>query len=235
MDFTGKTVIVTGGSGAIGSVVARRFVEAGAGVVVADLVPPRDEDVAALGEGAARLLYRETDALDAASVEALFETASALGGPHVLANVAGGFRFGPAIDEMSEADWDGMLQLNLKSAFLTMRAALPRMKAQNYGRIVSMAARSGLRGDRLVAHYAVSKGGVVLLSQSAADETRDYDITVNAVLPSIVNTPANRVAMPDANVSRWVQPNDLASVILFLASEESRAISGAAVPVYYKA
>lgn len=235
MDFTGKTVIVTGGSGAIGSVVARRFVEAGGRVVIADRVPPRGEEVGALGDRAKALSYRETDVLNEGSVRGLFEEAAAQGGPHVLVNVAGGFRFGPSVEEMEEADWDDLLQLNLKSAFLTIKTALPYMKRQGYGRIVSVAARSGLKGDPMVAHYSVSKGGVILLTQTVAEEVKEYDITVNAVLPSIVNTPANRAAMPDADASRWVQPDDLASVMLFLASEEARAVSGAAVPVYYKA
>ena len=235
MDFTGKTVIVTGGSGAIGSVVARRFVEAGGHVVIADRVPPCGEDVDALGDRAEALSYCETDVLNEGSVRGLFEEAAAQGGPHVLVNVAGGFRFGPSVEEMEEADWDGLLQLNLKSAFLTIKTALPYMKRQGYGRIVSVAARSGLKGDPMVAHYSVSKGGVILLTQTVAEEVKEYDITVNAVLPSIVNTPANRAAMPDADASRWVQPDDLASVMLFLASEEARAVSGGAVPVYYKA
>ena len=174
--------------------------------------------------------------LDEASVRGLFErVASEFGGPHVLVNVAGGFRFGPSVEEMEESDWDGLLQLNLKSAFLTIKNVLPYMKAQGYGRIVSVAARSGLHGDPMVAHYSVSKGGVILLTQSVAAEVKAHDITVNAVLPSVIDTPANRAAMPDAKVERWVQPGDLANVLLFLASEEARAVSGAAVPVYYKA
>ena len=235
MTFTGQTVVVTGGSGAVGSVVVRRFAEAGARVVVADRVPPRAEDTAALGDAAQAVAFHETDVLDEASVRALFDAAAASGGPHVLVNVAGGFRFGPAVDEMEESDWDDLLQLNLKSAFLCIKTALPRMKAQDYGRIVSVAARSGLKGDRMVAHYSVSKGGVILLTQTVADEVRAHDVTANAVLPSIVDTPQNRAAMGDANADRWVQPDDLASVILFLASPEARAVSGAAVPVYYKA
>ena len=108
------------------------------------------------------------------------------------------------------------------------------MKTQNYGRIISIAARSGLRGDPMVAHYSVSKGGVILLSQSVAEEIKDFDITVNTVLPSIVDTPANRVSMSDANYGKWVNPFDLANVILFLASDDPRAISGASIPVYHK-
>ena len=229
MSFSGKTVVVTGGSGAVGRVASHRFAEAGAQVVVADRVPPQAKDAAALA-------YHETDVLDEASVRGLFErVASEYGGPHVLVNIAGGFRFGPSVEEMEESDWDGLLQLNLKSAFLTIKNVLPYMKAQGYGRIVSIAARSGLHGDPMVAHYSVSKGGVILLTQSVAAEMKAHDITVNAVLPSIIDTPANREAMPDAKVERWVQPNDLANVLLFLASEEARAVSGAAVPVYYKA
>ena len=228
MSFAGKTVVVTGGSGAVGRVASRRFAEAGAQVVVADVAPPPGE--------AGAVAYHETDVLDEASVRGMFErVASEYGGPHVLVNIAGGFRFGPSVEEMDESDWDGLLQLNLKSAFLTIKNVLPYMKAQGYGRIVSIAARSGLHGDPMVAHYSVSKGGVILLTQSVAAEVKAYDITVNAVLPSIIDTPANREAMPDAKAERWVQPDDLASVLLFLASEESRAVSGAAVPVYYKA
>ncbi len=228
MSFAGKTVVVTGGSGAVGRVASRRFAEAGAQVVVADMAPPPDE--------AGAVVYRETDVLDEASVCRLFErVASDYGGPHVLVNIAGGFRFGPSVEEMAESDWDGLLQLNLKSAFLTIKNVLPYMKAQGYGRIVSIAARSGLHGDPMVAHYSVSKGGVILLTQSVAAEVKEHDITVNAVLPSIIDTPANREAMPNAKVERWVQPDDLANVLLFLASEEARAVSGAAVPVYYKA
>ncbi|MDE2837819.1 MAG: SDR family NAD(P)-dependent oxidoreductase [Chloroflexota bacterium] len=228
MSFTGKTVVVTGGSGAVGRVASRRFVEAGARVVVADMAPPPDE--------AGAVVYHETNVLDEASVRGLFErVASEFGGPHALVNIAGGFRFGPSVEEMEESDWDSLLQLNLKSTFLTIKNVLPYMKAQDYGRIVSIAARSGLRGDPMVAHYSVSKGGVILLTQSVAAEVKAHDITVNAVLPSIIDTPANREAMPDAKAERWVQPDDLANVLLFLASEEARAVSGAAVPVYYKA
>ena len=228
MNFEGRTVVVTGGSGAVGHVASRRFAEAGARVVVADRVPPPAE--------AGAVAYHETDVLDEASVRALFaRVASEYGGPHALVNVAGGFRFGPSVEEMEESDWDGLIQLNLKSVFLTIKSALPYMKAQGYGRIVSVAARSGLRGDPMVAHYSVSKGGVILLTQSVAAEVKAHDITVNAVLPSVIDTPQNRDAMPDADASKWVQPDDLANVLLFLASEESRAVSGAAVPVYYKA
>lgn len=232
----GKTAVVTGGSGAIGSVVVRRLIEEGASVTVADRTEPRAEDVARLGDGAANLHFHATDVTDEGSVTGLMEqAATTMGAVHVLFNIAGGFRFGPAVDETTEAEWDELMQLNLKSAFLTIKHALPYMKRQNYGRVVSVAARSGLKGDAMVAPYAVSKGGVILLTQSVAEEVKGYDITVNAVLPSIVDTPANRASMADADFDAWVAPVDLAEVMLFLASDRGRAITGAAIPVYNKA
>ena len=234
MELTGKTAIVTGGSGNVGRAVVRRLTAEGAGVVVADLAPPRQEDLAAMGD-AASVRFHETDLTDEAAVRQLVSAAGEDGGPDLLINVAGGFRFGPRVEDLAEADWDAMLQLNLKSAFLCIKSVLPGMKQRNYGRIVSIAARSGLKGDAMVAPYAVSKGGVILLTQSVADEVKDYDINVNAVLPSIVDTPPNREAMSRANFGRWVQADDLAEVILFLASDRSRAITGAAIPVYNRA
>ncbi|MEX2598890.1 MAG: SDR family NAD(P)-dependent oxidoreductase [Dehalococcoidia bacterium] len=178
----------------------------------------------------------ETDVTSGPSVRGLMQqTAEAHGGPHALLNVAGGFRFGPAVEEIDEADWDSMMQLNLKSAFLCIKHALPYMKTQQYGRIVSVSARPGLYGAAMLAPYAVSKGGVILLTQSTAAEVKDLGITANAVLPSVVDTPANREAMPDADFSKWVAPEDLAEVMLFLASQEARAVSGAAIPVYHRA
>ena len=205
-------------------------------MVVADREAPSRAAIDQLGRAASRLHHLQADVTDGASVQGLVAEASrAHGGPHILINVAGGFRFGPAVDELAESDWDQMMQLNLKSAFLCIKSVLPVMKAQNYGRIVSVAARSGLKGDAMVAPYSVSKGGVILLTQSAADEVKEYDITVNAVMPSIVDTPLNREAMADADFSRWVPPEELAEVMLFLASDRAKVISGAAVPVYNKA
>ena len=236
MDMQGKAAVVTGGSGAIGSVVVRRLIEEGAEVTVADQSEPNAADVALLGDGAARLHFHATDVTSEASVIGLMEgAASTMGGIHVLFNIAGGFRFGPTLDETTEEDWDSLIQLNLKSAFLTIKHVLPYMKRQNHGRIVSVAARSGLKGDAMVAPYSVSKGGVILLTQSVSEEVKEYDITVNAVLPSIVDTPANRVAMSDGNFDAWVAPRDLAEVMMFLASDRGRAVTGAALPVYNKA
>ena len=234
MKFDNKVVIVTGGSGAVGSVVVQKFASKGARIFIADRVPPRDEDVKLLGKLNENVTFVKTDVLNEQSIKALFAKAHSIGHVDVLVNVAGGFQFGPTVEDMDVSQWDALIELNLKSAFLAIKNVIPIMKMQNYGRIISIAARSGLRGDPMVAHYSVSKGGIILLSQSVAEEIKDFDITVNTVLPSIVDTPANRVSMSDANYGKWVNPFDLANVILFLASDDARAISGASIPVYHK-
>jgi NAD(P)-dependent dehydrogenase (short-subunit alcohol dehydrogenase family) len=227
MQMEGRIAIVTGGAGAVGTAVVSLLVEEGATVVVADRVAPSPIP---------NLRYVATNVSDEASVRRLVEGVVAdYGRIDALLNVAGGFRYGPAVDEIAEADWDAMMQLNLKSAFLCVKHVVPVMKRQNYGRIVSVAARPGLKGEAMLAPYAVSKGGVILLMQSVAEELKDFDVTANCVIPSMVDTPANRQSTPNADFSKWVAPRDLAEVMVFLASERSRAVSGAAIPVYNKA
>jgi NAD(P)-dependent dehydrogenase (short-subunit alcohol dehydrogenase family) len=227
MQMQERVAIVTGGAGVVGSALVSLLLEEGAVVVVADRVAPPP---------ARKLTYVETNVSNESSVRVLMEGVVAEQGRiDALFNVAGGFRYGPAVDELAEADWDAMMELNLKSAFLCIKHVLPVMKRQNYGRIVSVAARPGLKGEGMLAPYAVSKGGVILLTQSVADEVKDFDITANCVMPSVVDTPANRQSMPGADFSNWVAPLDLAEVMVFLGSGRSRAVSGAAVPVYNKA
>jgi len=234
MEMDGKVAVVTGGSGAIGSRLVQCLADEGATVVVADSRAPHDDALALASAGTVR--YVETDITSEKSVISLV---AGVGKGHgrldALFNVAGGFRYGPAVADLAEADWDNLLQLNLKSVFLCIKHVLPVMKQQNYGRIVSVAARSGLKGDAMVAPYAVSKGGVILLTQTTAEEVKDYDITANAVLPSIVDTPANRESMADSDFAAWVAPEDLVAVMMFLASERARAVTGAAIPVYNRA
>jgi len=217
--------VVTGGSGAVGAAVVQKLLAEGAQVLVADQVPP------ALSDN--KLKFFPTDVTNEQSIAALVTQAvSIYGTVHALFNVAGGFKYGPGIDELELADWDALINLNLTSAFLSIKHILPLMKQQKYGRIVSVSARSGLRGDPMVGPYAVSKGGVILLTQSVAEENKMYGITVNAVLPSIVDTPANRLQMPESDFKSWVAPADLAEVMVFLGSERARAVTGACLPVY---
>jgi NAD(P)-dependent dehydrogenase (short-subunit alcohol dehydrogenase family) len=237
MDLQDKVALITGGTGALGVAVSRAFLDAGAAVVVTYIV---DEEVpvfrAETEAWRARALLSKADVTRPDDVERVVADAvRAHGRIDVLVNIVGGFTGGTPVVETDERTWDFMQTLNTRSAFLCSRAVLPHMIQRRYGRIVSISARAGLHGSAGMAAYAVSKSGVLILTQAMAEEVKDYGITVNAVLPSIIDTPANRRAMPKADHSRWVPPADLASVILFLASDASRAVTGAGIPVYGRA
>ena len=165
------------------------------------------------------------------------EVVGKFGRVDILLNIAGGYRGGVDIANTQEKDWDFMMNLNLKSAFFCSKAALSYMMKQNYGKIVSVASRTAVekRFRNKNGAYAVSKAGVLVLTETIAEEVRKYDINVNCVLPSTIDTPDNRRNMPEADFSKWVKPEDIADVILFLVSEDSKVTSGAGVPVYGKA
>ncbi len=127
------------------------------------------------------------------------------------------------------------MNMNLKSVFLCSKAVLPQMIKQNYGKIINISSRPALKGVAGVGAYSASKAGVLNLTETIADEVRDYDINVNAILPSTIDTPANRRDMPEADFSKWVKPEEIARVMVFLASDDSKPISGAGIPVYGKA
>jgi NAD(P)-dependent dehydrogenase (short-subunit alcohol dehydrogenase family) len=150
----------------------------------------------------------------------------------ILANIAGGFTMGPPLHETEDRDWDFMMGLNARSVFNTCRAVVPRMLEQGGGRIVNVSARAATEGKGHMGPYCASKAAVLTLTESLAAEHRDTGINVNCILPGTVDTPQNRAAMPDADHSRWVPTSALADVILFLASDAARCVSGAAVPVY---
>ena len=152
----------------------------------------------------------------------------------ILANVAGGFSMGPPLHETPDATWDFMLNLNARSVFNTCRALIPGMLRHGGGRIVNVAARAALEGKARMAPYCASKAAVITLTQSLAAEHKLNGINVNCILPGTIDTPQNRTDMPNADFSNWVPPAALADVILFLASDAARAVTGAALPVYGK-
>jgi NAD(P)-dependent dehydrogenase (short-subunit alcohol dehydrogenase family) len=160
------------------------------------------------------------------------ETIKRLGRIDVLVNAVGGFRAGTPLHETSLETWDFMLNLNARSVFIASRTVIPHMLAQGSGKIVSVAARPGLRGNAKMAAYSVSKSAVIRLTESMAAELKGAGINVNCILPGTIDTPQNRQAMPNADPSRWVKPEALADVILFLASDAAREVHGAALPVY---
>ena len=230
MDFNDQTVVVTGAAGNLGRAVAAAFSEAGASLILVDV------DVAALraahGRDDERRLLARADLLDAGSVAQAVAAATArFARIDVLCNIAGGFRMGQPVHETSDETWNLMLDLNAKSVINTARAVVPGMTGARQGKIVNIAAAAGLAGHAGMGAYSAAKSAVIRLTESMSAELRDKGINVNCILPSIIDTPQNRSAMPKADPRRWVAPEALADVVLFLASEGARAIHGAAIPV----
>ncbi|WGM47272.1 Dihydroanticapsin 7-dehydrogenase [Brevundimonas sp. NIBR10] len=215
-----RIVIVTGASGALGrAVVARLRAE---GVVVAAV------DAVATVEIDADLVLPGVDLADAASVATAFETvATALGPITGLANIAGGFVWEPVVGGEAQT-WDRMFRTNLLTAALASRAALPHLLKQG-GSIVNVGAAGAVDPATGMAPYAASKAGVMALTRSLADEVRGKGVRINAVLPTILDTPTNRRDMPDADPAGWIRPADAAEVIAFLLSDVSVAVNGAGI------
>lgn len=229
-DFTGKTVLITGASGNLGLAAARAFGRAGASLLLLDRDTSRLKTELKREDG--RRSHMQVDLLDSAAVNAAVASACGPDGRiDVLCNIAGGFRMGQPVHATSDADWDFLFGLNTRSLIHMVRAVAPRMQAAGSGRIVNVAANAALKGAANMGAYCASKDVVVRLTESMSAELRDAGINVNCVLPSIIDTPENRSAMPDADHARWVTPEALADVMLFLASDAARAVHGAALPV----
>jgi NAD(P)-dependent dehydrogenase (short-subunit alcohol dehydrogenase family) len=229
----GRIALVTGGTGALGRPVVERFLEEGAKVHV----PVFAEDEISgfrrhLGTAAeAVVFHRDGDLTDPEKVAAIFSSIkeSEGRGPEILLNLAGGFDSSP-IEETEPGLWQRMWQMNATTAFLTSRAAFPEMKEGGWGRILNVSAFPALdRGRKGLSAYGAAKAGVLNLTQTLAREGAGHGITANAIVPSTIDTPANREAMPDADTSTWLPPEEMAGVLAFLASEEARLVTGAAI------
>ena len=231
IDFAGRTVIVTGGTGALGGSVVRGFLDAGARVlvsyVVEDEVAPFRQQFA---DAAGRVELHRCDVRRAAEVETLFQHVPS-GDLRAVVNLAGGYRW-TRVADTDDATLEHLLDLNLRTTFAMCRAAAPALVAAGGGAIVNVSARAALRGEAGNGVYGATKAAVLALTQSLSAELKGDGVNVNAVLPSIIDTPANRKAMPKSDPAAWVAPADLASVIVFLASDAAAAIHGAAIPVY---
>lgn len=231
--LAGQVALVTGGTGGLGRAVTLAFLAAGADVTVTYRDPAeRDALVAALPGGSRERFHAAiADVTREASVRDLVALVTARTGRlDVLVNVVGGFAGGDLL-ATDEAAWDGMMTLNLKTAYLCCRAALPALVAAGGGRIVNVASRSVMPPAGGFIAYTVSKSAVIALTQALAHETRRHRVTVNAVLPSTMDTEANRRAMPGADRSAWVTPESVARAILFLASPAAADVTGTLVAV----
>jgi len=230
MSFDRRTVAATGAARNLGRAVAAAFFDLGANLA---LFARRREELAKIyGEEDGRRVFVTADLLARAEVEAAVETIRArFGRIDVLCNIAGGFQMGPPVHETSDELWQSMLDLNARTVIAMARAVVPQMIAAGSGKIVNVAAMAALGGKAGMGAYSASKSVTVRLTESMSAELREHGINVNCVMPSIIDTPQNRAAMPDADPRRWVAPEALAEVIVFLASDAARAIHGAAVPV----
>ena len=230
-DFDGTVALVTGASGALGSAVVEYLQDAGATVAATDLVPPDDEN--AEPDSAVTTFY-EADFTDEAAVSDVIEqVVSDHGRLDHLCNIAGTWRGGTPIDETDVDTFEFLFDVNLKTAFLASKHALAHLR-ESGGAIVSVSARASLEGGEGDGPYRASKAGVRLVTETIAAENLG-EVRANAVMPSVIDTPANREMMPDADHDEWVDPGEIAAVIAFLLSDASGPTSGAAVPVYGEA
>ena len=222
--------MITGAAGNLGRAVADAFAARGANLVLVDLKLDALEKV--FGTGVPGRLLAPTNLLDQAEADSTIQKAIAeFKRIDVLANLAGGFRMGEPVHATSDATWKFLFDINAGTLLHAVRAVVPRMLAQGGGRIVNVGAFAAQKGAAQMGAYVAAKSAVIRLTETLAAELREKNINVNCVLPTIIDTPENRTAMPDADPRKWVAPTDLANVIAFLASDGARAIHGAAVPV----
>jgi NAD(P)-dependent dehydrogenase (short-subunit alcohol dehydrogenase family) len=226
-----RSVVVTGAFGNLGLAVARTFRDRGEAVALLGHSQPTAQVMAEFP--APHCVLGGVDLTRVTSVNTAMETVRAkLGSIDVLVNIAGGFRW-QTLEQGDIEGWDAMFASNLKTAVVSTRAALPGLLASPAGRIINVGAGAAERAAGVgMGAYTASKAGVHKLTESLAQELKDRGITVNAVLPGIIDTPQNRADMPKADYSRWVPPAAIAAVIAFLASEQAAAVTGALLPVY---
>lgn len=231
--FSGRTVLVAGGTGGLGQAVSLAFLAEGAAVAVTY----RDQKgfdalEAAAGADGARLEGHRVDVTDEAAVAQLVkDLVRSHGRLDVLVNAVGGYAAGQPLWELDAKTFEQMLTLNLRSGFALARAVVPAMLATGQGAIVNVASRAAYDHAARSAAYAASKAAAVAMIDSLAADLKGTGVRANSILPSIIDTPANREAMPKADFAAWPKPEEIADVILFLCSDEAKLIHGAAIPV----
>jgi NAD(P)-dependent dehydrogenase (short-subunit alcohol dehydrogenase family) len=234
INFSGKVVLVAGGTGGLGHAVSRTFLEEGAAVVVSYR---REEEFTALKQAVgAKAIALEGFAVDVTDQRAAGEFVGAVLSRHgrvdALVNTVGGYAGGVKLWEMETKVLETMLALNLRSGYTLARAVVPAMLKQGSGAIVNVAAKAAFDHGAGAAAYAASKAAAVAMMDSLAADVKGTGVRVNSILPSIIDTAANRQAMPEANFAIWPKPEEIAQVILFLCSDHAAVVHGAAVPVY---
>ncbi|MDQ4039042.1 MAG: SDR family NAD(P)-dependent oxidoreductase [Actinomycetota bacterium] len=233
MPATDASILITGGTGGLGAAVVRRFLTAGWRVVVPWVHSPGDDWM----PGQELLELLEADLFDADSVRTVAQRAAddSLRPLRAVANLVGGFAGGAKVHETPVEEFESQLRLNLRATYLVSQATLPHLIEAGGGAITCVSSRAALRPFAGAAGYITSKLAVLGLVDSLAAEYLAAGVRVNAVLPSIIDTPSNRTGQPDADHSRWVCPDQIAEVLFFLSSPAASVISGAHIPVYGRA
>jgi NAD(P)-dependent dehydrogenase (short-subunit alcohol dehydrogenase family) len=234
MKFSDKVVLIAGGTGGLGRAVSLAFLEEGAKVVVTYREQKEfDALKSQAGANGSAIEGHHLDVTDETAVRQLIaKVLDKHGHLDALVNTVGAYAGGANLWELETKVFDQMLALNLRSGYTLSRAAIPAMLKQKHGAIVNVASKAALDHGAGAAAYAASKAAAVALMDSLAAEVKGTGVRVNSILPSIIDTEANRKAMPGADFAKWPKPHDIARVILFLCSDDARVIHGAAVPVY---
>jgi NAD(P)-dependent dehydrogenase (short-subunit alcohol dehydrogenase family) len=226
MPLPDKVVLITGANGGLGAAVTSAFLEAGARVAgVAKKIQNSDFPHANFIAYSAELGSADAARAVVAAVIAKWQRIDA------LVHLVGAFAGGKSVAETDDATLEQMIEVNLRSAFYMIRAVLPEMRARGAGRILAIGSRTAVEPQPLVGAYSLSKAALVSLVRTVALENKDRGISANVILPGTMDTPINRAAMPDANPAKWVQPSQVASLLVHLASDEASQISGAVIPV----
>lgn len=233
--FAGKTAIITGAAGNLGRATSLRLAQEGARLVLMGRDARALEALADELPGNHKVGKHEVCALDLldrrAVAAAVLQAETEFGSIDCLIAAAGGFDMGPKVHETGADDWQSMQALNLETLLSALAAVVPGMKQRDSGKIVTVGANAALKGGASMGPYVAAKSAVMRATESASAELKQHNINVNGVLPSVLDTPENRKAMPDADTSKWVTLDKLAAVVAFLASKDSDAIHGALIPV----
>ena len=231
-NFSNKIVLVTGGTGALGTSITKAFLESNA-TVISSYLNEREKTGRTQTDNKSTVQLVKANVTNEEEVEKLvlgvLEKYQRI---DILVNVVGAFLGGKTVVELEEKEWDLMMTVNLKSAFLISKHVTRQMISSRYGKIIHVSSRIGLHSEGYDSAYSASKSGLIRLVESLAEETKGSNINVNCIMPSIIDTQANRKAMPNADFNKWVKPENLANVILFLCSEEANIITGAAIPTF---
>lgn len=235
-DFSGKVALITGAAGNLGKATSHAFRDRGAKLILVDHAADRlHEEFSEIADASNLYLSDSTDLRSPDQIARVIEEAiQSFIKIDVLVNITGGYRGGMHFHETELETLDFLFDLNVKTLFNASRQVIPHMLTQKSGSIINVSARAGLKGTSKMGAYSATKSAVLRLTESMAAELKGKGIRVNSILPGTIDTPANRDDMPNADFSRWVKPGAIAEVILFLASDSSRAVTGAHIPTFGK-